>query len=145
VTRKITRWLGKNLDTIRGLKHLCPELRARVSPPKLKLGNLEARRDWGHAADYVRAMWLMLQQEAPDDYVVATGETHSVREFMESAFAEVGLNPDDWVETDAALLRPCEVPYLRGDATKVRGLLGWGPKVTFGELVREMVLADLED
>jgi GDPmannose 4,6-dehydratase len=111
----------------------------------LRLGNLDAKRDWGHAADYVRAMHLMLQQPAPDDYVVATGETHSVREFCEMAFAEVGLDYRDFVEVDPRLHRPAEVDCLIGDARKARAVLRWQPQYAFGELVAEMVRADLED
>ena len=112
---------------------------------KLVLGNLEARRDWGFAGDYVEAMWRMLQQETPDDYVVATGETHSVREFAAAAFVAAGI--DDWeryVEVDPALFRPAEVDYLIGDASKAREKLGWEPRVRFEELVAMMVEADLK-
>ena len=111
---------------------------------KLPLGNLDAMRDWGFAGDYVRAMWLMLQQDKPDDYVVATGEKHSVRELVELAFDHVGLDWRAYVEIDPKLLRPAEVNTLRGDATKARQELGWEPKVGFPELVRVMVDADLE-
>lgn len=111
---------------------------------ELRIGNLEAKRDWGHAADYVRAMHLMLQQPEPDDYVVATGETHSVREFCERAFAEVQLDYRDYVEVDELYYRPAEVDLLIGDATKAREVLGWSPRYTFEELVSEMVQADLE-
>ncbi len=111
---------------------------------ELRLGNLEAKRDWGHAADYVRAMHLMLQQDEPDDYVVATGETHSVREFCEVAFAEVGLDYRDYVKTDERYYRPAEVDLLIGDASKARRVLGWEPEYSFEELVREMVRADLK-
>ncbi|MEW5911256.1 MAG: GDP-mannose 4,6-dehydratase [Thermodesulfobacteriota bacterium] len=110
---------------------------------KLYLGNLDAQRDWGYAADYVEAMWLMLQQEAPDDYVVATGETHSVREFVEEAFAYVGLDWKDYVEIDPRYFRPADVEYLRGDPTKAKQKLGWEPKVKFHDLVRLMVDADM--
>ncbi|ASV76983.1 GDP-mannose 4,6-dehydratase [Thermogutta terrifontis] len=111
---------------------------------KLYLGNLDAMRDWGFAGDYVEAMWLMLQQPQPDDYVVATGEKHSVRELVELAFDYVGLDWKRYVEIDPRLIRPAEVFTLRGDATKARTVLGWKPKVTFPELVRMMVDADLE-
>ncbi|HJQ70392.1 MAG TPA: GDP-mannose 4,6-dehydratase [Blastocatellia bacterium] len=111
---------------------------------ELRLGNLEAKRDWGHAKDYVRAMHMMLQQPEPDDYVVATGETHSVREFCELAFAEVGLDWRDYVKSDERFYRPAEVDLLIGDATKARRVLGWEPRYTFQELVKEMVAADLE-
>ncbi|MGH9928640.1 MAG: GDP-mannose 4,6-dehydratase [Pyrinomonadaceae bacterium] len=110
---------------------------------ELRLGNLEAKRDWGHAADYVRAMHLMLQQPEPDDYVVATGETHTVREFCERAFARAGLDYRDHVKVDQQFYRPAEVDLLKGDASKARRVLGWEPKHTFEELVDEMVSADL--
>ncbi len=111
---------------------------------KLQLGNLDARRDWGFAGDYVRAMWLMLQQDEPEDFVVASGEQHSVRTFAELAFAHVGLDWQEFVEVDASLLRPAEVNSLRGDATKAREKLKWQSNVTFRELVAMMVEADLE-
>jgi GDPmannose 4,6-dehydratase len=107
------------------------------------LGNLEARRDWGHAADYVRAMWMMLQQEEPEDYVIATGEQHSVRDFAKEAFGYLGLNYEDHVVVDPELLRPADVETLLGDATKARERLGWSCKVSFTDLVHEMVEADL--
>jgi len=110
----------------------------------LRLGNLDAMRDWGFAGDYVRAMWRMLQHEKPDDYVVATGEKHSVRELVELAFRCVDLDWHDHVRTDPKLLRPAEVNLLRGDATKARTVLGWEPSVSFPELVRMMVAADLD-
>jgi len=111
---------------------------------KLSLGNLDAERDWGFTGDYVRAMWLMLQQEEPRDYVVATGLTHSVRRLVEVAFAHVGLDYRDHIQTDPALLRPAEVYHLKGDAAKARRELGWQPTVTFEQLVAMMVDADLE-
>ena len=111
---------------------------------KLRLGNLGAKRDWGFAGDYVRAMWLMLQQDQPDDYVVATGEQHSVRELVELAFACVDLDWEKYVEVDEKMMRPAEVYTLCGDASKARAQLGWEPTVTFAELVRMMVDADLE-
>ncbi|HUY32144.1 MAG TPA: GDP-mannose 4,6-dehydratase [Pirellulales bacterium] len=111
---------------------------------ELRLGNLDALRDWGYAGDYVEAMWRMLQQNQPDDYVVATGVKHSVRELVDLAFARVGLDPEQCVHTDPALLRPAEVNHLRGDAGKARAQLGWRPKVDFRELVEMMVDADLE-
>jgi GDPmannose 4,6-dehydratase len=129
---------------------------------KLYLGNLSAKRDWGHAKDYVEAMWLMLQQPQPDDFVIATGETHSVREFAEAAFKEVGI-PLEWtgdgkgeqgrnsqtgevvIEVDPAYFRPTEVDILIGDATKAREKLGWQSKMTFSELVKTMVVADLKE
>jgi GDPmannose 4,6-dehydratase len=110
---------------------------------KLYLGNLDAQRDWGFAGDYVKAMWLMLQQDQPGDYVVATGEKHSVREFVELAFQHAGLNWQDYVEVDPNLLRPADVHTLRGDPSLAQKKLGWRPEVTFQELVRMMVDADL--
>ncbi len=110
---------------------------------KLKLGNLDAMRDWGFAGDYVKAMWMMLQQDAPDDYVVATGEKHSVRQLVELAFEHVGLDWREHVETDPGLFRPAEVNTLRGDAAKARKQLGWEPEVDFPGLVHMMVDADL--
>jgi GDPmannose 4,6-dehydratase len=110
---------------------------------ELTLGNLEAKRDWGHAADYVRAMWLMLQQPTPDNYVVATGRSTSIAEFCALAFAHVGLDWQEFVRTDPALLRPAEVDALKGDASKARQTLGWAPSITLEEMVAEMVEADL--
>ena len=110
----------------------------------LSLGNLEARRDWGFAGDYVDAMWRMLQQPSPDDYVVATGESHTVREFVEAAFAHVGLGWESHVTMDERFLRPSEVDHLRGDASKAARLLGWTPTVTFEGLVKMMVDSDLK-
>lgn len=112
---------------------------------KLYLGNLEAKRDWGYAPDFVEAMWLMLQQEQPDDYVIATGETHSVREFLNEAFEYAGLNWKDYVEVDPRYLRPLEVEFLQGDASKAKRKLNWGPKVRFKELVKIMVDADIKN
>jgi GDPmannose 4,6-dehydratase len=111
---------------------------------QLRLGNLDARRDWGHARDYVPAMWMMLQQPEPDDYVIATGATHSVREFAELAFHTAGLDYRDYVVTDPRFYRPAEVDQLRGDASKAREILGWLPKTGFEDLVTEMVNADSE-
>jgi GDPmannose 4,6-dehydratase len=128
VTRKITSYVA-------GIK--------RGSARELPLGNLDARRDWGYAADYVRAMHLMLQQDHPDDYVVATGETHSVREFCELAFRHAGLDYNEFVVTRPELYRPSEVHLLLGDATKARQRLGWQPTCTFEQLVRMMVDHDL--
>jgi GDPmannose 4,6-dehydratase len=111
---------------------------------RLKLGNLEAQRDWGFAGDYVLAMWLMLQRDTPSDYVIATGHQHSVRELVEIAFDEVGLDWRAHVDVDADLLRPADIARLVGDASKARAELGWEPRVSFEQLVREMVRADLE-
>jgi GDPmannose 4,6-dehydratase len=110
---------------------------------ELRLGNLDAKRDWGFARDYVEAMWLMLQQPEPDDYVVATGETYSVREFLEEAFGHVGLDWKEHVQVDPKYFRPSEVDLLLGDPTKARTKLGWKPRVSFKELVRLMVDSDL--
>ena len=111
---------------------------------KLYLGNLDARRDWGHAVDYVRAMWLMLQAAHPDDYVIATGETHSVREFLDRAFGLLDLDWNEYVEIDKRYYRPAEVDTLRGDASKARRVLGWEPTIGFEELVKLMVEHDLQ-
>lgn len=129
VTRKITRALSR---IKLGLQK------------KLFLGNLDAKRDWGYAGDYVQAMWLMLQQPEPDDYVIATGESHSVREFLDEAANYLGLDWPRYVDTDPRYLRPTEVDFLQGDASKARRQLGWEPKVTFSELVRRMIEYDLE-
>ncbi|HJX93033.1 MAG TPA: GDP-mannose 4,6-dehydratase [Pyrinomonadaceae bacterium] len=128
VTRKITRAVAR--------------IKAGLQK-KLYLGNLSAKRDWGYAKEYVEAMWLMLQQDQPDDYVIATGETHSVEEFLAEAFAHVNLDWHDYVELDPKYLRPAEVDLLIGDATKAKEQLGWEPKVGFNELVRLMVNADV--
>jgi GDPmannose 4,6-dehydratase len=113
---------------------------------KVTLGNLEAARDWGYAGDYVEAMWLMLQQDEPDDYVIATGETHTIRELLELAFAAAGIDGwEKYVESDERFMRPAEVDILTGDASKARDRLGWKPKVPFPELVTMMVEADLAE
>lgn len=129
VTRKITRAVAR---IVAGQQK------------KLYMGNLDAKRDWGYAKDYVRAMWLMLQQDQPDDYVVATGETHSVHEFLDIAFGRVNLDWHDYVEFDERYLRPAEVDLLIGDPAKAKKLLKWEPSVTFEELVHLMVDADLQ-
>jgi GDPmannose 4,6-dehydratase len=119
---------------------------ARIAAGKskeLRLGNLDALRDWGYAKDYVEAMWLMLQQDQPDDFVIATGETHSVREFCEIAFTRAGLDYRDYVKTDERYMRPAEVDLLLGDASKAKRKLGWAPKTSFRELVELMVDEDL--
>ena len=110
---------------------------------ELRLGNLEARRDWGHSKDYVRAMHLMLQSE-PDDYVIASGETHSVREFCERAFAEAGLDYREYVKIDERFKRPAEIDTLVGDSARARKALGWVPEYTFADLIKEMVSSDLK-
>ncbi len=130
VTRKITRAVARIKNGVQ---------------KKLFLGNMEARRDWGYAPDYVRAMWLMLQQEIPDDYVIGTGEAHSVREFVELAFAHADLDWREYVEIDPRYLRPAEVDYLCANASKAREILDWEPTVTFMELVRIMVDADIKE
>ncbi len=129
VTRKITRAVAR---IVAGQQK------------KLYLGNLDAKRDWGYAKDYVQAMWLMLQQDQPDDYVVATGETHSVKEFLNLAFSHVNLKWEDYVEFDPRYLRPAEVELLIGDPAKAKAKLSWQPSVTFPELVALMVNADLQ-
>jgi GDPmannose 4,6-dehydratase len=129
VTRKITR----------GAARIKLGLQDRIA-----LGNLEARRDWGFAGDYVRAMWMMLQQDQPGDYVVATGKSHSVRELLELAFAQLDLDERDWLEFDPGQTRPAEVDVLQGDPAKARAVLGWRPEVDFPTLVRMMVDHDLE-
>jgi GDPmannose 4,6-dehydratase len=129
VTRKITR----------AIAHI-----VAGKQKKLFMGNLESKRDWGYAKDYVRAMWLMLQQDAPDDYVVATGETHAISEFLDLAFSYVNLDWRDYVEFDARYLRPAEVELLIGDPAKVKEKLGWEPSVSFEQLVYLMVEADLK-
>jgi GDPmannose 4,6-dehydratase len=129
VTRKITRAVAHIQAGLQG---------------KLYLGNLDAKRDWGYAKEYVEAMWLILQQDKPEDYVVATGETHSVREFLEAAFAHAGLHWKDFVEIDQRYYRPAEVDLLVGDYSKARKQLGWEPKTKFKDLVKLMVDADVE-
>ena len=130
VTRKITRAVAR--------------IKAGLEKD-LYLGNLDARRDWGYAPEYVEAMWLMLQQDKPDDYVIATGETHSVKEFVEAAFGHVGLKWSDYVKIDPHYFRPAEVDLLVGDASKAKKVLNWSPKVKFKELVHLMVDADLAE
>ena len=110
----------------------------------LKLGNLNAIRDWGFAGDYVEAMWLMLQQDQPDDYVIATGECHSVKELVETSFGIAGLDYEKYVEIDSRYYRPHEVPHLKGDASKANRVLGWKPKHSFEDLIEMMYFADLE-
>ena len=130
VTRKITKWIGDNYDSL--------------GKNKLDLGNLYAERDWGHARDYVYAMWLMLQQDESDDYVVCTGETHTVEEFLVEAFRCINIwDYKEYVDIDEDLIRPAEVDYLRGDCSKARDVLGWKPKISFEQLVEIMVEFDL--
>ena len=130
VTRKITRAAAR-------IKHGLDK--------KLFLGNLDAKRDWGFAGDYVEAMWLMLQQDTPDDYVIATGESHSVRDCLDVAFGTLGLDWKPYVEIDQRYFRPTEVDHLHGDASKARAKLGWAPKVSFRQLIEMMVRADEAD
>jgi GDPmannose 4,6-dehydratase len=110
---------------------------------ELRMGNLDARRDWGDARDYVRAMWLMLQQDKPDDYVIATGKTHSVKDLVVAAFKHVGLDWQEYVVVDQRFMRPAEVDVLVGDASKARRVLGWQPTITFEQMIGEMVDADI--
>jgi GDPmannose 4,6-dehydratase len=130
VTRKITKYIGQ---LVRG-----------ETSEKLKLGNIDAHRDWGHAKDYVRAMYMMMQQTIPDDYVVATGHSWSVKSFLEQAFSYVNLNYTDHIEIDPELYRPAEVEYLKGLSTKAENNLGWKPEISFNELVKDMVDHDLK-
>ncbi len=131
VTRKITKYLA---ELIKG-----------KTKNKLHLGNLDAHRDWGHAKDYIEAMYLMLQHDKPDDYVVSTGETHSVREFLEIAFGSFDMNYNDYVVIDPKFYRPCEVEYLLGDSSKARSVLGWVNKISFNELIQDMISSDLNN
>lgn len=157
VTRKITKWIGgfvkwknevnpEDNPMVQGL----PESDYIYGPnnsrfPKLRLGNLEAFRDWGYAGDYVEAMWMMLQQDIPDDYVVCTGESHTIREFLDITFSHIGITDwSDYVIQDPEFYRPAEVDYLRGDNSKVKQKLGWTPKTSFSELVKMMVEYDLQ-
>ena len=133
VTRKITKWIGDWVKSGRD-----PNF------PKLRLGNLEAFRDWGYAGDYVEAMWMMLQQESPQDYVICTGTTHTIREFLDVAFSHIGI--EDWsdlVVQDPEFYRPAEVDYLRGDCSKANNVLGWTPKHSFEDLVKKMIEHDV--
>ena len=130
VTRKITKYIGR--------------LARGEEKEPLKLGNLDAHRDWGHAKDYVRAMWMMLQREQPQDFVIATGETHSVKEFLDLAFKSVQLNADDHVEIDPDLFRPAEVDYLCGDPALAKEKLGWEPEMSFTDLINDMVKSDVQ-
>ena len=138
VTKKITKYIAKLHHYLEGGGDL-------ESAPKLHLGNLDAKRDWGHAEDYVRAMWMILQEDKPDDYVIATGTTHSVRDFLEAAFSKIDIEEYmDFVVKDPKFMRPSEVPYLKGDYSKAKIVLGWGPKVGFEELVSRMVSYDIQ-
>ena len=161
VTRKITKWIGEFVNWIERCGRTVHDLRfeddeifftnalldevATPRFPKLRLGNLDAYRDWGHAADYVRAMWLMLQQETPDDYVVSTGNTYSIKEFLDEAFSHVSCTMDwrDLVVIDPKFYRPAEVEYLRGSSAKAKRVLNWEPDINFNTLVSGMVRNDL--
>lgn len=161
VTRKITNWIGSfvkwknshteqyiydvdsSKDFILSIKKEDNTVISRF--PKLRLGNLEAFRDWGYAGDYVEAMWMMLQQDCPDDYVICTGETHTIREFLDVAFNYIGINSwDNYVVQDPEFYRPAEVDYLKGDCTKAKTILGWIPKTSFKTLVKIMIDNDLK-
>ena len=131
VTRKITKYIGKVIN--------------KQTSDKLELGNLDSHRDWGHAKDYVKGMWLMLQQDTPDDFILAMGHTHSVKEFLISAFNLVNLNYQDYVNINEDLFRPAEVDYLRGDPSKARSVLGWAPQYSFEALVQDMILSDCKN
>tara|TARA_B100002019_G_scaffold261274_1_gene247917 strand:- start:713 stop:1765 length:1053 start_codon:yes stop_codon:yes gene_type:complete len=151
VTRKITKWIGEFKRWAESVGAVSPnfdEYNIIVGEnvfPKLRLGNLDAYRDWGYAGDYCEAMWMMLQQDEPDDYVICTGETHTIKEFLNVAFSEVGINDwSDLVIQDPEFYRPAEVDYLRGDCSKANTKLGWIPKHSFEDLVKMMVKHDLE-
>lgn len=131
VTRKITKYIGKVIN--------------KQTSDKLELGNLDAHRDWGHAKDYVRGMWLMLQQETPEDFVLAMGHTHSVKEFLISAFNLVNLNYKEYVNINEDLFRPAEVDYLRGDPSKAQSILGWVPQYSFEALIQDMIVSDCKN
>lgn len=156
VTRKITKWIGEFVKwSNMAVSPISPKSKASYDNdniiineykfPKLRLGNLEAFRDWGYAGDYVEAMWMMLQQDCPDDYVICTGKTHTIREFLDVAFKHIGI--DDWsnfVVQDPEFYRPAEVDYLRGDSSKAKAKLGWSPRHSFEDLVKLMVEHDLK-
>ena len=161
VTKKITKWVAQFANWIESKERTVNDLHTEddeiffnnqfldeVATPsfsKLRLGNLDAQRDWGHAEDYVRAMWMLLQEDKPDDYVIATGKTHSVRDFLKAAFNKIGIeNYMDFVVQDPRFMRPSEVPYLKGSAYKAKVVLGWEPKVDFEELVSRMVEYDIQ-
>lgn len=130
VTKKITNYIGM--------------LQNNLTTEKLKLGNLNSCRDWGHAKDYVRAMWMILQHNIPDDFVIATGQTHSIREFLQLAFGKVNKNYEDYVEIDSEFYRPAEVDYLLGRSTKAKHILGWEPEISFEDLVTDMLNYDIK-
>ena len=134
VTRKITKYIGQLTNGFLHNSHYRP----------LKLGNIYSYRDWGHAKDFVRAMNMMLQQDSPRDFVVSTGSTHTVKEFLEISFGLFNLNYEDYLEIDPSLYRPAEVDYLKGDSTRAKHMLGWEPEISFKELVSDMVYSDFE-
>lgn len=131
VTRKITKYLSK--------------LTKGLTKEKLKLGNLDAHRDWGHAKDYVRAMWMMLQHDKPIDLVISTGSTHSVKHFLDAAFAVANIDPSEHIELDKSLLRPAEVDYLCGDSSLALNTINWSPQISFEELINDMVWSDINN
>jgi len=135
VTRKITKYIAKLIKAKQDGRTI----------EKLKLGNLDAKRDWGHAREYVYGMWLMLQQDQPDDYVLATNKTRTIRDLLDIAFGLVSLNWHDYVEADQSCLRPSDVNLLCGDATKARTKLGWESRIDFKSMIKEMVLNDLDE
>ena len=149
VTRKITKWIGEFVNWRGDSNVVCRcdnVIKQGEEFPKLRLGNLDAKRDWGHAQDYVYAMWLMLQQEDPDDYVIATGETYTVRDFLDAAFSYVGIdNWEDYVVIDPKFYRPAEVDYLLGIPAKAEEELGWNRKISFQQLAERMVHHDVEE
>ena len=174
VTRKITKWIGEfvkwrnptnelgqilleelsdakmefldRIEDVDDENMLYNSLMDTEGFPKLRLGNLDASRDWGYAGDYVEAMWSMLQQDNPDDYVICTGETHTIREFLDAAFSYIGITDwNDYVVVDPKFYRPAEVDYLKGDATKANTVLNWKPQTSFSELVKLMVDSDIEN
>jgi GDPmannose 4,6-dehydratase len=174
VTRKITKWIGEfvkwsnptnelgqilleelsdakmefldRIDDVDDENMLYNSLMDKEGFPKLRLGNLDASRDWGYAGDYVEAMWSMLQQDNPDDYVICTGETHTIREFLDAAFSYIGITDwSDYVVVDPEFYRPAEVDYLKGDATKANTVLNWKPQTSFSELVKLMVDSDMNN
>ena len=153
VTRKITKWIGEFVRWVDGKENIITGDQDSIQSldpidrfPKLRLGNLEAFRDWGYAGDYVEAMWMMLQQDSPDDYVICTGKTHTIRKFLDVAFSHVDIK--DWSEyvvQDPEFYRPAEVDYLRGCNQKAQEVLGWKPKHSFKDLVKLMIESDLND
>lgn len=157
VTRKITNWIGEFVNWLKEMNLTHSDLSdsgdldvlfasgRQESFPKLRLGNIDAYRDWGHAQDYVEAMWLMLQRDVPEDFVIATGKTYSVRDFLSEAFNEIGITDfESYIVIDPKFYRPAEVEYLKGDPSKAKKLLNWEPKVSFKDLVTRMVRRDID-